>query len=101
MLISLEEVKQHLRYDEDDTSNDLVLTGYIMAAEAAIKNFIRNDIDVNTKPDIKVAALLMVGFFDLYRNAEATVSSNPSVIASYMPYPVLYLLTQYRRPTIV
>lgn len=94
MLLNLNEVKQHLRYDEDDTSNDLVLTGYIMAAEAAIKNYIRKDIDVNTKPDIKVAAMLLVGFFDLYRNAEVTTNHDPS----YLPYPILYLLTQYRSP---
>ena len=98
MLLTLNEIKEHLRYDSDDTSNDLVLTGYSLAAEAAIKNFIRPDVDMNTKADIKVAAMLMVGFFDLYRNAEANVSSNPNVNASYMPYPVLYLLTPYRRP---
>ena len=33
MLISLEEVKDHLRYELDDTSNDMILTGYILAAE--------------------------------------------------------------------
>ena len=97
MLLTLNEIKQHLRYDEDDDSNDLVLTGYIMAAEAAIKNFIRSDIDVNTKDDIKIAAMLLVGFFDLYRNAEVTTNHNPN----YMPYPVLYLLTQYRQPTVL
>lgn len=98
MILPLNEIKEHLRYDSDDTSNDLVLTGYILAAEATIKNFIRPDVDINSKPDLKVAAMLLVGFFDLYRNAEATVSSNPSVLATYMPYPVLYLLTPYRRP---
>ena len=97
MILTLNEIKQHLRYDEDDTSNDLVLTGYVLAAEATIKNFIRNDIDINTKPDIKVAAMLLVGFFDLYRNAEVKTEHNPN----YMPYPVLYLLTQYRRPTVI
>lgn len=97
MLLELNEIKQHLRYDTDDDSNDLVLTGYAMAAEAAIKNFIRSDIDVNTKPDIKVAAMLLVGFFDLYRNAEVTTIQNPN----YMPYPVLYLISQYRRPTVL
>ena len=100
MLISLPEVKEHLRYDLDDTSNDLVLTSYVMAAEAAIKAFIRKDIDLTTKPDIKVAAMLMVGFFDLYRNAEATLSSNPAISPNYMPYPVLYLLIPYRQPTV-
>lgn len=97
MLLTLNEIKEHLRYDLDDDSNDLVLASYGLAAEAAIKNFIRNDIDVNTKPDIKVAAMLMVGFFDLYRNAEVNTIHNPN----YMPYPVLFLLTQYRRPTVI
>ena len=99
MLLSLNEVKQHLRYDEDDTSNDMVLTSYIMAAEAAIKNFIRSDIDLETQPDIKVAAMLLVGFFDLYRNAE--VKPNPNQDINYLPYPVLYLLKQYRKPTAI
>lgn len=97
MLLSLNEVKQHLRYDVDDTSNDIVLTSYIMAAEAAIKKFIRSDIDLDTQPDIKVAAMLLVGFFDLYRNAEA----KPIQDISYLPYPVLYLLKQYRKPTAI
>ena len=96
MLISLNEVKEHLRYDLDDTSNDMVLTSYILAAEQAIKNYIRTDVDITTKPDLKVAVMLLVGYFDLYRNAEAkTLHSD-----TYMPYPVLYLLTQYRRPTV-
>lgn len=97
MLLTLNEVKQHLRYEEEDTANDLILTGYAMAAEQAIKNYIRSDIDVNTKPDIKVAAMLLVGFFDLYRSAEVAAPSN----GSYMPYPVLYLLTPYRQPIVI
>ena len=97
MLLSLNEVKQHLRYDEDDNSNDMVLTSYIMAAEAAIKKFIRSEIDIDTQPDIKIAAMLLVGFFDLYRNAEAKPIQN----TDYMPYPVLYLLKQYRKPTAI
>ena len=97
MLLSLNEVKDHLRYEQDDDINDLILTGYAMAAEAAIRKYIRSDIDINTKPDIKVAAMLLVGFFDLYRSAEVNAPSNDS----YMPYPVLYLLTPYRQPTAI
>lgn len=94
MLISLEEVKNHLRYELDDPSNDLILTGYILAAEQAIKNYINKDIDINTKADIKVAAMLLIGFFDMYRNAEAPSNG------SKMPYAVLYLLAPYRTPTV-
>lgn len=97
MMLTLNEVKEHLRYDIDDNSNDLVLTSYILGAESAIKNFIDKDVDINTKADIKIAAMLLIGFFDLYRNAEISTLKN----ANYLPYPVLMLLTQYRRPTIV
>lgn len=94
MLISLEEVKDHLRYELDDASNDMILTGYILAAEQAIKNYINKDVDINTKADIKVAAMLLIGFFDMYRNAEAPSNG------SKMPYAVLYLLAPYRTPTV-
>lgn len=94
MLISLEEVKNHLRYELDDDSNDMILTGYILAAEQAIKNYINKDVDINTKADIKVAAMLLIGFFDMYRNAEAPSNG------SKMPYAVLYLLAPYRTPTV-
>lgn len=96
MLVSLEEVKDHLRYELDDTSSDLILTGYILAAEQAIKNYINTGIDINTKPDIKIAAMLLVGFFDMYRNADVAAPSN----GSRMPYAVLYLLAPYRTPTV-
>lgn len=96
MLISLEEVKNHLRYELDDPSNDLILTGYILAAEQTIKNYVNKTVDINTKPDIKVAAMLLIGFFDMYRNAEVSAPSN----GSRMPYAVLYLLAPYRTPTV-
>ena len=96
MLLTLNEVKDHLRYELDDYSNDHILTGYILAAEAAITNYINIGIDINTKPDIKIAAMLLVGFFDMYRNAEVTAPSN----GSRMPYAVLYLLSPYRTPTV-
>lgn len=97
MLLTLNEIKDHLRYEQEDDSNDLILTGYILAAEQAIRNYINKDIDIYTKPDIKVAAMLLVGFFDMYRNAEVTTPTN----GFRMPYPVLYLLTPYRVPTAI
>lgn len=96
MLLTLNEVKDHLRYELDDTSNDLILTGYILAAEQAILKYVNSDIDINTKADIKIAAMLLIGFFDMYRNAEVTAPSN----GSKMPYAVSYLLSPYRTPTI-
>ena len=100
MLISLNEVKEHLRYDLDDTSNDLVLTSYVLAAEQSIKNYIRADIDIATKPDIKVAVMLLVGFFDLYRNADIQLkTTDTKTNSTYLPYPVLFMLTKYRKPT--
>ncbi len=96
MLLSLEEVKDHLRYELDDPSNDLILTGYILAAEQAIRTYVNSDVVLETKADIKIAAMLLVGFFDMYRNADVAAPSN----GSKMPYAVAYLLSPYRTPTI-
>lgn len=40
MVVTLEEVKEHLRYESTDTSNDFYLNGLILAADKVIKNYI-------------------------------------------------------------
>ena len=95
-IVTLEQVKEHLRYD--DTSNDVALTGYIAAAESAVLNYITDTFADDAYPDgIKHAVLILVGYFDQYRNAEAETPLN----GVYLPLPVQSLLYPYRTPTAI
>ena len=88
-MLTLEEVKAHLRYDSDD--NDAALQIMLDAAEQAIKTHCDPNQDLNTAA-IKQAALLLVGYWD--NNAD---QGNEW----YLPQPVLALLTPYRTPVAV
>ena len=90
-MLTLEEVKAHLRYDSDD--NDAALQIMLDAAEQAIKTHCDPNQDLNTAA-IKQAALLLIGYWDNNRNAE---QGNDW----YLPQPVLALLTPYRTPVAV
>lgn len=90
-MLTLEEVKAHLRYDSDD--NDAALQIMLDAAEQAIKTHCDPNQDLNTAA-IKQAALLLIGYWDNNRNAE---QGNDW----YLPQPVLTLLTPYRTPVAV
>ena len=90
-MLTLEEVKAHLRYDSDD--NDAALQIMLDAAEQAIKTHCDPNQDLNTAA-IKQAALLLIGYWDSSRNAE---QGNDW----YLPQPVLALLTPYRTPVAV
>ena len=91
--VTLDEVKHHLRYD--DESNDLVLEAYIRASEAAVNRYITDDMAAEDTPDIKVAVLLLVGYYDYHRNA----SSETPNFGNYLPDSVRALLWPYRTPT--
>ena len=90
-MLTLEEVKAHLRYDSDD--NDAALQIMLDAAQQAIKTHCDPNQDLNN-PAIKQAALLLIGYWDANRNAE---QGNEW----YLPQPVLALLTPYRTPVAV
>lgn len=92
--LTLEEAKHHLRYDDD--SNDAMLTAYIAAAEATIKRYITENVIVSDTPDIKVAALLLVGYYDYHRNMDKDMPSD----GNYLPPPVRALLWPYRQPSV-
>ena len=97
MLLTLNEVKDNLRYEQDDTSNDLILSSYILGIESAILKYVNKDVDIYTKPDIKVAALLWVGYIDMYRNADT-----PNPTDNFRPpYAVDIFLSPYKTPTII
>ena len=92
--ITLDEVKHHLRYDDD--ANDAALTMYIAAAESAINRYINTDVPESGTGDIKTAALMLVGYFDDNRNADKDTPTN----GNYLPQPVVSLLYPYRQPVI-
>lgn len=94
---TLDEVKTHLRYD--DESNDVVLTAYIDASTALIDSYITDAISDSMMPTLKVATLLLCGHLDDNRNAESTADMTPSLSA--LPYAVEMLLKPYRTPTAV
>ena len=92
--VTLEEAKHHLRYDDD--SNDMMLQGYIAAAEATTKRYITETVVAEDTPDIKVAVLLLVGYYDLHRNMDKDMPSD----GNYLPAPVRALLWPYRKPSV-
>lgn len=92
-ILTLQDAKDHLRYDDDAT--DTMLLGYVAAAESAILRYITDDFEGVYPAEIKQAALLLVGFFDDQRNAESVPNGN------YLPFAVQSLLYPYRNPTVV
>lgn len=89
---TLDEVKYHLRYDDD--SNDTILAIYLQTANNAIKNYITDEIKDEMLPSLKTATLLMVGYLDDSRNAERGAE-----FGNYLPAPVRQVLSLYRTPT--
>lgn len=89
---TLDEVKHHLRYDDD--SNDTILAIYLQTAETAVKNYITDKIKDEMLPTLKTATLLMVGYLDDNRNSE-----NGAESGNFLPAPVRQLLSPYRLPT--
>ena len=89
---TLDEVKHHLRYDDDDS--DEILTIYLQSAENAVKNYITDDITDEMLPSLKVATLLMAGYLDYNRDA-----GDGAEHGNYLPAPVRQLLAPYRLPT--
>ena len=95
-IVTLPEVKEHLRYDTDD--NDSNLSIYIKAAENAVLNYVTDTFENNVYPDaVKHAVLLMVGMFDTDREP----SKESVIVDNYLPAPVRALLYPYRTPTAI
>ncbi|MFW1748777.1 head-tail connector protein [Acinetobacter guillouiae] len=94
-IVSLETLKDHLRYDDDD--NDLMLQGYLDAADSVVKNYITDEFESEYPKAIHQAILLLCGFWDKHRNAESETPVN----GNYLPMPVQSLLFHYRKPTAI
>ena len=93
---TLEQAKQHLRYDADDTSNDAILQAYLDATAAAINSYITATVTPANTPLLRTAQLLYVGYLDQYRNAEADAPVN----GNYLPQPITALLWPLRTPAV-
>ena len=94
-IVSLETLKEHLRYDDD--SNDMMLQGYLDAADSVVKNYITDEFEVEYPKAIHQAILMLCGFWDKHRNAESETPVN----GNYLPMPVQSLLFHYRKPTAI
>lgn len=92
MLVTLEQAKLHLRYD--DNSNDAYINGLIASADAAIKKHV--DVYDADNAAMKHAALLLIGYWDTERNCGKV--EQDAVLDFFLPRPVLALLTPYRTP---
>ena len=103
MIVSLSEIKTHLRIDHSDSDSDLQL--YILAAEADVGNFLNRSLSswgpegspVGGSPSAAVpepvrhAVKMIVG--DLYENREAanadiTIHINPTCQRLLFPYRI-------------
>lgn len=106
-MVDLDRVKQQLVIDDDDQSQDILLTGYLSAAKFAVKNHVNRVVywDPSERPqdpltvpehaidasaDFELAALLLVGHY--YKNREAV----SDVSQSQIPLGVSFLINPYR-----
>ena len=94
---TLDDVKQHLRYD--DNSNDVVLQAYLDASEQVINRFITDAVTDDMQPVLRAATLLLCGYLDDDRNSETVQNFTPTF--SGLQHSVQMLLQQYRAPTVV
>ena len=106
MFVSLEQARAHVR--SDDTADDADLELKVQAASAAVAGYIgdnasffnsagvpsadSNGIALDIPEDVKIATLLLVGYFYKDRDNDA----NHEYETGYLPRPVTALLYQYR-----
>ena len=71
--MSLDLLKAHLYLDATDTTDDVILTQYLEAAETFVSNYLNHDFDENNKVHVQ-AALLTAGSWWLSRENEIMLS---------------------------
>jgi len=93
MSITVADLKEHMRLDLEDTSEDALLTGKIAAAESWIESYIgsplstfENDVPAAVREAVRQLAA------HLYENREATSYGTVSEI----PFGVTSLLSPFR-----
>ena len=104
--VTLDQVKDHLRVDTDDSDNDLALK--LFAAQSAVISYLKvsslDDLAVGDPaaiPDpavgaIVAATLLLVGYLYRQRDSDETHEWEQG----YLPRPVTALLYPYRDPAL-
>jgi len=80
-IVDLATLKEHLRYDDD--SNDLMLQGYLDAADSVVLNYITDELEPDYPKAIHQAILLLCGYWEQYRNAEQETPVN----GNFLPKP--------------
>lgn len=95
-LVTLDQLKKHLRYVHDD--DDAALEMILVAAESAVLGYVDEKYhDPGAAPKSVIYAIIMLaGHYDLYRNAESEAPTN----GNFFPQPVMSLLYKYRTPVI-
>ncbi|CDG17390.1 head-tail connector protein [Xenorhabdus doucetiae] len=90
--ISLSEIKQHCRVDENDTRDDALLMGYAEAALEVCQQHIgkRFDNGLTFTPAIKIGCLLYIGL--LYENREMATDLELKEV----PFTIKSLWSVYR-----
>lgn len=111
-LVTLEEVRRHLRRDADDTGADPDLQAKIAGASSAVLRYLKSAadefldssgqviVDSSGTPiipdDVRSAALIMVGYLDRVRDENPDKAFDPN----QLPTPVQALLYPLRTPTL-
>jgi len=111
MLVSLQQASDHLRRDNDDDDNDLILK--IQAASRVVLNYLKDgatfldsfgdvEVDSNDNPldvpeEVQAATLLLIG--DFYNDREGSNESAQWVTGN-LPPMVVALLYPLRDPTL-
>lgn len=70
-MLTLQEVKQWLRLEESDTTEDALLQSLIAAAEDYLRSALASWIDPAKNPPAKVAAMAIIA--DMYENRSAVI----------------------------
>lgn len=93
-MVTLAELKTHLRIDDDLTAEDTLIEAYKGAAIAHIQNLTEQDFSTLMPEPIKHAIKLLVGHW--YKNREATTETKQQEI----PHAVDALIQPYKKVTI-
>lgn len=86
MLVSVDEVKTHLRIDQDE--EDLYLESLIRQAQAAAEDYCRVSFEDDVPEPVRLAILLFVGFY--YENRDVpdrTTYSTMRIAFQNLLYP--------------
>lgn len=107
MIVSLDEIKEYLRYD-DTPDNDAVLMVFYNSAMTAILNYVTDTFTSEDEyPEVfKLAVLSYIGWLDSSRDGSGIQkmemgADTAYIDGNYIPAVVRNVLYPYRTPTVV